>query len=114
LARAVNESLKMDRRLQRDRGSQAAGINGIVERRPLGSYRHNKSWGRGEARLWQCIVFPRVVSHEVPPWREQTQRTRAWFPTGKATELVNEGTLAVMTRNLLEAPRPVQLGKPQN
>ncbi|WP_158744539.1 NUDIX hydrolase [Acidisphaera sp. L21] len=83
---------------------QEAGIRGIVGRRPIGSYAYTKSFDRGEDRLCECIVFLMLVTHEASAWREQAQRTRAWFPRDKASELVDEGALAVMILNLLQAP----------
>ena len=60
---------------------------------------------RGDDRLCECIIFLMLVTHQAPSWREKAQRTRAWFPKDKAAELVNEGALAVMIRNLLQIPR---------
>jgi 8-oxo-dGTP pyrophosphatase MutT (NUDIX family) len=90
---------------------QQAGVKGIVGRRPIGSYHYTKSMERGEDRLCECVVFPMLVTHEGSTWCEQAQRTRAWFPRDKAAELVNEGALSVMIRNLLQAPGRVRLGK---
>jgi hypothetical protein len=47
-------------------------------------------------------VFLLLVTQERSTWREQGQRTRAWFPKDEAAELVNEGPLAMMIRNLLD------------
>jgi len=90
---------------------QEAGIKGIVGRRPIGSYFYSKTMKRGEDRLCECIVFLMLVTSEAPSWREQAQRTRAWFPRDEAASLVEEGALAVMIRNLLHMPRRVRVGE---
>jgi 8-oxo-dGTP pyrophosphatase MutT (NUDIX family) len=79
---------------------QEAGIKGIVGRKPIGSYHYTKSMIGTGARLCECIVFLMLVTEEAATWREQAERRRAWFPKEKAAELVNEGALAVIIRNL--------------
>jgi hypothetical protein len=54
----------------------------------------------GEHRLCQCAVFLMLVTSEAPRWKEMAERTRAWFPRDAAAEVVEEGALAVMIRNL--------------
>jgi hypothetical protein len=90
---------------------QEAGIKGIIGRRPIGSYHYTKSFERGEERLCECIVFLMLVTSEAPTWREQAQRTRAWFPRDQAAELVSEGSLALMILNLLRPPERVRLDR---
>ncbi len=87
---------------------QEAGIKGIIGRRPIGSFHYTKSMERGEERLCECIVFLMLVTNEASTWREQGQRAREWFPRDTAAELVTEGSLAVMIRNLFQAPGPIQ------
>ncbi len=86
---------------------QEAGISGIVGRRPIGSFPYSKTMEGGEERLCECIVFLMLVTKERPSWREQAQRRRAWFPRDLAANLVEEGALVVMIRNLLHAPQKV-------
>jgi 8-oxo-dGTP pyrophosphatase MutT (NUDIX family) len=80
---------------------QEAGIRGIVGRRPIGSFAYTKTMDWGEERLCECIVFLMLVTNEAPSWREMTERKRAWFPRDVAAEVVDEGALAVLIRNLL-------------
>ncbi len=80
---------------------QEAGIKGIISRKPIGSFHYSKTMDAGEERLCECIVFLMLVTHEAPSWREQKERTRAWFPRDEAAALVNEGALSTMIRNLL-------------
>ncbi len=92
----------------RTEARQEAGIKGIVGRKPIGSFHYMKSMPGTETRLCECIVFLMLVTEEAPTWREQAERTRAWFPRDEAAEMVNEGGLAAMIRNLLDpglAPR---------
>ena len=83
---------------------QEAGIKGILGRKSIGSYRYAKIMDSGETRICECIVFLMLVTHEAQTWREQDQRTRTWFARDKAADLVDEGALAVMIRNLLNTP----------
>ncbi len=46
-----------------------------------------------------------LVTKEASAWREQAERTRAWFPRDMAADLVKEGGLALMIRNLQDFPR---------
>ena len=90
---------------------QEAGIKGIVGRRPIGSYPYTKAMELGEDRLCECLVFIMLVTDEAPTWREQGQRTRRWFPRDDAANMVDEGALAEMIRNLLPTGRQVPLRK---
>ena len=83
---------------------QEAGIKGIIGRKPIGSFHYTKSMQGTETRLCECIVFLMLVTAEASTWPEQTQRIREWFPRDRAADLVNEGALAEMIRNLLRAP----------
>lgn len=83
---------------------QEAGIKGIISRKPIGSYHYAKTVERGEKRWCKCFVFLLLVTQERASWREQGQRTRAWFPKDEAADLVNEEPLAMMIRNLLATP----------
>ena len=82
---------------------QEAGIKGIIGRKPIGTYHYTKSMDGTETRLCECVVFLLLVTAESSSWREQAERTRAWFPRDQAAELVNEGALAVMIRTLQHA-----------
>jgi 8-oxo-dGTP pyrophosphatase MutT (NUDIX family) len=84
---------------------QEAGIRGIVGERPIGSFSYVKTLDCGGNRLCKCVVYLMLVTHEAPTWREQTQRRRVWFARDIAAELVEEGTLAILIRNLLDVPR---------
>jgi 8-oxo-dGTP pyrophosphatase MutT (NUDIX family) len=84
---------------------QEAGIRGILGRRPIGSFPYCKRMDDGDERLCECVVFLMLVTNEAPSWREKAERRRVWFPQDVAAEMVEEGTLAVMIRNLLH-PRP--------
>jgi 8-oxo-dGTP pyrophosphatase MutT (NUDIX family) len=84
---------------------QEAGIWGIVGRRPIGSFSYAKTMNSGEDRLCECVVYLMLVTNQSPTWREQAQRRRAWFPRDIAAEVVHEGALAFIIRNLLDVPR---------
>jgi 8-oxo-dGTP pyrophosphatase MutT (NUDIX family) len=73
---------------------QEAGIKGIVGQKSIGTYYYTKRLMNEEDRLCEVIVFSLRVTHELPTWREETQRQRAWFPRDTAASLVDEGGLA--------------------
>jgi hypothetical protein len=81
---------------------QEAGIKGLVGKEPIGAYYYSKSMPGGAERLCRVIVFLMRVTHEGPNWREQSQRTRAWFPRDTAASMVDEGSLSVMISDLLQ------------
>lgn len=85
---------------------EEAGIEGIISRKPIGSYPYAKVMEGGEIRLCECVVYLMLVTHEATDWPEQAERTRAWFPRDEAAALVEEGILALMIQSLLEAPKP--------
>ena len=88
----------------RTEAREEAGIKGIVGRKPIGSYHYTKTIAGTETRLCECIVFLMLVTKEASAWREQAERTRAWFPRDMAAELVKEDGLALMIRNLQDFP----------
>ena len=84
----------------RTEAREEAGRKGIIGRKPIGSYHYTKSITGTETRLCECFVFLMLVTKEASAWREQAERTRAWFPRDAAADLVKEGGLALMIRNL--------------
>ncbi len=87
----------------RTEAREEAGLKGIIGRKPIGSFHYTKTITAEETRLCECIVFLMLVTQEARTWREQEERTRAWFPRDTAAELVAEGGLALMIANLLPA-----------
>jgi 8-oxo-dGTP pyrophosphatase MutT (NUDIX family) len=89
---------------------QEAGISGIVARRPIGSFAYSKTLSCGEDRLCQCTVFLMLVTNEASKWREMAERIRAWLPRDVAAEVVEEGALAAMIRNLMSLAKTTTHG----
>jgi hypothetical protein len=94
---------KKPRAVARTEARQEAGISGLIGRRPVSSYSYVKVSEGREDKLCECVVYLMLVTHEASTWREQRQRTRTWFPRDEAAALVEEGALAMMIRNLLQA-----------
>jgi 8-oxo-dGTP pyrophosphatase MutT (NUDIX family) len=87
---------------------EEAGIEGIISRKPIGTYPYTKIMDDGEARLCECVVYLMLVTHESADWPEQAERVRSWFPRDEAAALVEEGVLALMIQGLLEAPKRIR------
>jgi hypothetical protein len=79
---------------------QEAGIKGIVAQKSIGTYYYTKRLMNEEDRLCEVIVFALRVTHELPTWREEAQRQRAWFPRDTAASLVDDGGLAELIDRL--------------
>ena len=78
---------------------EEAGINGKVDPRPLGSFRHVKRnvFGAIEVKI---LVHPLAVQEEFTDWPERGQRKRRWFPLEEAGAQVESKGLRNVILNL--------------
>jgi 8-oxo-dGTP pyrophosphatase MutT (NUDIX family) len=74
---------------------EEAGIVGQAEHQPLGSYRY---WKRMKAAFVPVVVdvFPLTVLEELPRWREDEERQRAWLDWRDARALIDEPELVAL------------------
>lgn len=79
---------------------EEAGIRGTISGMPIGTYRYGKRLRRN--RIVQCRVevFPMSVVELVDDWPERAERQLQWFSPGAAAELVHEGDLALLIKQI--------------
>ena len=85
--------------------AEEAGILGVVEPEPIGSYHYLKRLEREQTAV-QVIVFPFLVEGHVETWKEQQQRVLQWFDYRKAANLVAEPSLRRLIREFGAARAP--------
>jgi 8-oxo-dGTP pyrophosphatase MutT (NUDIX family) len=82
---------------------EEAGISGqITTRMPLGFVPYLKRLKDGNSCGASIAVYPLLVDKEKKKWQERSERTRTWFPVGKAAELVDEPALSALLLRLEE------------
>jgi 8-oxo-dGTP pyrophosphatase MutT (NUDIX family) len=74
---------------------EEAGVIGKAERRPIGSYRY---WKRMTTAFVPVVVtvFALTVEEELPKWKEQVERQRAWLDWQDARALIDEPELVAL------------------
>jgi 8-oxo-dGTP pyrophosphatase MutT (NUDIX family) len=78
--------------------AEEAGLLGVVESKPLGSYRYLKRLKGDDVIAVQVIVFPFLVGAQVESWKEQDQRSMQWFGYRTAAGRVSEPSLKRLIR----------------
>jgi len=93
--------------------AEEAGIFGVVETRPAGSYRYLKKAKGARSIAVQVIVFPFRVEGQDAVYKEQGQREFGWFAYQKAATLVAEPSLRRLIRDLGRTHTPTLLASLQ-
>ena len=86
--------------------AEEAGIVGEVADRPIGSYRYLKRLKDEQTIAIQVIVFPFLVTDQVPAFKEQGQRGSRWCRYQEAASLVAEPSLRRLIRDFGGAQAP--------
>lgn len=89
---------------------EEAGVRAALAEE-LGGYHYEKAQDEGFAIPVEVRVFLLSVDGLADQWPEQAQRSRHWFPPGKAAALVAEPELAALLTRLARkgaAPRPAR------
>lgn len=83
---------------------EEAGIIGQADHRSIGSYRY---WKRMKTAFVPVTVevFPVTVVEELPRWKEERQRQRAWLDWRDATALIDEPDLVALIERFDETSR---------
>lgn len=81
---------------------EEAGVVGKAGKENLGAYDYVKYLKSGEGVACRVTVFALAVTEQRGQWREQDQRTTAWFPPATAALLVQERGLAEIIRRFGE------------
>jgi len=72
---------------------EEAGIGGVLDTRPLGSYTYEKQVSSGATQVYSVAVYPMKVETQRDHWPEQGLRRMKWFRTAEAAVAVNEDDL---------------------
>jgi 8-oxo-dGTP pyrophosphatase MutT (NUDIX family) len=91
--------------------SEEAGLVGLIEDHPIGSYHYAKLLKRGEPVDVQVIVFPFRVRYQADDWKEQGQRALEWRPYRQAAALVAEPALRRLIQDFGAARTPTLLAR---
>lgn len=78
---------------------EEAGVNGRVDPKPLGSFRHVKRGIFGSIQV-KILVHMLSVSEELAEWPERGQRRRRWFTVKEAVAVVESQELCAMIARL--------------
>lgn len=90
---------------------EEAGLVGVVQKRPMGSYRGFKRLDTG----FQFVivrVFRFDVIGELEIWREKGQRLTRWASLEQATALIDEPGLLTLLAGLKRESKPRALAEP--
>jgi 8-oxo-dGTP pyrophosphatase MutT (NUDIX family) len=93
---------------------EEAGLVGrIIGKRPVGVFHYEKLLPK-DRLLCEVWVFLMRVDHQLDDWPEKGQRETGWFDPAEAAELVDEGGLAeIMRQVVVIAAAPKGLRKQQ-
>ena len=75
---------------------EEAGVEGVVDQRPLGQFRYLKKLKRRAARWLLVDVYGLQVTAERDDWKERAERERVWLSREEAAERVDEPELKVL------------------
>lgn len=76
---------------------QEAGVEGEIERQPIGSYRAWKT--RGMRRFVIAVdMYPLRVERQLDEWRETGERHRHWVTLAEATRLITDKQIVTLLR----------------
>ena len=79
---------------------EEAGVEGRVDSKPLGTFRHTKQHLTLGLLDVSIVVHPLAVDRELAKWPELGQRERKWFSIKQATESVESDELKQIIREL--------------
>jgi ADP-ribose pyrophosphatase YjhB (NUDIX family) len=71
---------------------EEAGVKGVVDRRPIGKFRHIKQTMMGDLEV-SIVVHSMAVETEEKEWPERGQRMRRWFTFKEAAATVDSAEL---------------------
>jgi 8-oxo-dGTP pyrophosphatase MutT (NUDIX family) len=73
---------------------EEAGVEGVIDPKPLGSFRHDKQHVLSGPLEVSIVVHSLAVDKELARWPESQQRRRKWFPLRQAAKQVDSETLS--------------------
>ncbi len=75
---------------------EEAGVEGVVDDRPLGSFRYLKILKRRAPRWCVVALYGLQVTDEHIEWQERAERKRIWLPRDTAAAWVDEPDLKAL------------------
>ena len=82
---------------------EEAGVIGVVDRRPVGSFPYEKRLKNGDVLVCEVRVFPLKVSSQSKQWPEKRHRDVKWVSAKEAADTVQEPMLSTIIRRLAGA-----------
>lgn len=79
---------------------EEAGLEGKIEKTPLGDYHYAKRLDNGAVLDCRVAVYPLKVAKQRKSWPEKGQRTTRWFSAEDAADNVFEEELSALIRQL--------------
>lgn len=79
---------------------EEAGIEGVIEDKPLGTFRHTKQHVTLGMLDVSIIVYSLAVERELAEWPERGQRQRKWFSFKQAVLTVDSDELKLLILEL--------------
>jgi 8-oxo-dGTP pyrophosphatase MutT (NUDIX family) len=83
---------------------EEAGLEGILDLRPLGTYSYDKQTAGGWMQPCSVTVYPLKFALQRKTWRERDRRKTKWFSCVEAAEAVREDDL----RRMILAFNPIR------
>ena len=79
---------------------EEAGVTGVVDRRPVGSFPYQKRLKNGGVVVCEVKVYPLRVLRQSKQWPEHRQRKIRWLSPKQAAKAVREPMLGTIIRRL--------------
>jgi 8-oxo-dGTP pyrophosphatase MutT (NUDIX family) len=68
---------------------EEAGVEGLIQKEPIGSFEHDKKRVGAYPIRFLIRVYPLHVARCLEEWPERSERQRKWVSLGEAAESVN-------------------------
>jgi len=81
------------REVARVEALEEAGLEGMIGKRPFGSFHYQKRLKDGSFVVCRVDVFGFEVGRQLKTWPERSERKRRWFDSERAIKLVREEEL---------------------
>jgi 8-oxo-dGTP pyrophosphatase MutT (NUDIX family) len=79
---------------------EEAGVVGVIDRRPVGSFPYEKRLKNGGVVSCEVLVYPLKVLRQTKEWPEQRQRKVKWLSASDAAAAVRDRRLGRIIRRL--------------
>jgi len=81
---------------------EEAGITGLIDETPLGSFEYSKRLGSGAKKLAMVEVFALRVEKQRKKWPERAERRFKWMDVPSALNLLEYPGMAALFQTLVE------------